>query len=158
MKILIKRKLKATEEISVHNFNTTENGININGKEINILSKFKPNSYMLVFQTDFNNEELVYVDGKKLRSRGVEGFSELRYVYLIKSFAQQIVSVWYGNTEEDITVVINIPVSFLDNTFEYEEVDAKPTIEILKDIYPEAKELYDSVEEQKELIKEKLLF
>jgi hypothetical protein len=49
-------------------------------------------------------------------------------------------------------------VSFLDNTFEYEEVDAKPTIEILKDIYPEAKELYDSIEEQKELIKEKLLF
>lgn len=154
MKIIFKERIPNTNEVTVYNFKKTDNGININGMDINVLSLFKADSYMLMFtDTDRN---LVYIDGKKLQEKGVDGFLELRFAFS-KDYNQQIGCVWFGNTPEDITVIINIPVSFIDENFEF-ELNDKHNLEILKDTYPEAKNLFDSFNEKRDYIKNSLLF
>lgn len=154
MKIIFKERLPNKNEVSVYNFNKTENGINVNGKDIDILSKFRKNSYMIMFK-DINNN-LIYLDGKKLQEKGINGFLELRYAFS-KDYSEQIGCVWFGNTIEDSTVIINTPVSFLDENFEF-EIKSGLNLEILKDIYPEANELLISFNNKKQNIIDSLIF
>lgn len=154
MKIIFKERLPNTNEVSVYNFKKTANGINLNGKEIDILSKFKSNSYMIVF-LDMNGD-LIYLDGKKLQEKGIDGFLELRYAFS-QDYNDQLGCVWFGNTEEDITVIVNIPVFFLDENFDF-EIKSGLNLDILKNIYPEANDLLISFNNKKQTIKDFLLF
>lgn len=155
MKIIIKNRIEAekTEGSPVHNFFKTETGVSINGKLIDVLSTFKANSYLLIF-IDVNSQ-LILIDGKKLQEKGINMFSELRHGYLIQDYSKQIASVWYGNTSEDITVIINSPVFFLEENFEF-EIKSGHNLEILKDIHPKAKELFDVYKSGQEEIKASL--
>lgn len=155
MKIIIKNRVESeqVEGSPVHNFFKTETGVSINGKSIDVLSTFKANSYLLIFVN--SNNQLILIDGEKLQKKGTNGLLELRYGYLIKDYSEQVASVWYGNTSEDITVIINTPVFFLEENFEF-EIKSGHNLEILKDIYPKAKEIFDIYKSGQEEIKASL--
>ena len=155
MKIIIKKRIEAeqAEGSPVHNFFKTETEVSINGKLIDVLSTFKANSYLLIFVN--SNSQLILIDGEKLQKKGTNGLSELRYGYLIQDYSEQVASVWYGDTPENTTVIINSPVFFLEENFEF-EIKAGHNLEILKDIYPKAKELFDTYKSGQQTIKDTL--
>lgn len=159
MKLILKNKVeinKDNNESVQLNFSKTNNGYIINGEEINIVDNFRANSYLMVFS---NTEGLVYIDGKKLNASNSEIFNVLRYGFKIIDYSSvQILSVWYGSSLEDTTIIVTAPVKFIEEIDYVIDNTNKHNLEIFKEFHPEASELLDVMNFNKKIIRDKYIW